>query len=73
MKPFIWGESKAEYFFAQDWTTQISLKGLENFRFARRQYAEVSSLLSAAASDRFARRAAGSGLGIEAQRHAVET
>jgi hypothetical protein len=29
----IWGIDKAEYFFAQDWTTQISLKRLENFRF----------------------------------------
>jgi hypothetical protein len=25
-KPLIWGQRKAEYFFGQDWTTQITLK-----------------------------------------------
>jgi len=43
MKPLIWGRREAKYFFAQDWTTQISLKGLEKFRFTRERYCEVSS------------------------------
>jgi hypothetical protein len=42
MKPLIWGESKAEYFFAQDWTGEISLKCLRKFRFARGRYCRPS-------------------------------
>jgi hypothetical protein len=36
MKPLIWGKSKAEYFFAQEWTGEIRLKGLGKFEFRRR-------------------------------------
>jgi hypothetical protein len=31
--PLIWGQRKAEYFFEQGWTTQISLIRLGNFLF----------------------------------------
>ena len=34
IKAVIWVESETEYFYAGDWTTQISLKSLGNFRFA---------------------------------------
>jgi hypothetical protein len=34
-KPLIWDEQEAEYFFAQDWTREISLKGHAKFAFAR--------------------------------------
>ena len=33
-KPLIWGEDEANYFCAQDWTTQIKLNRLEKFDFA---------------------------------------
>ena len=39
----IWVWREAESFFKKDWTTQISLKGLEKFRFTRERYCEVSS------------------------------
>src|ERR1700742_1385722 len=32
IKAVIWVESEPEYFYAGDWTTQISLKSLSNFR-----------------------------------------
>jgi hypothetical protein len=35
MLVLIWGLRKAEYFCAQDWTTQISLKDLRKFASAR--------------------------------------
>jgi hypothetical protein len=34
-KAVIWLESETEYFYAEIWTGQISLKSLSNFRFAR--------------------------------------
>jgi hypothetical protein len=34
-KPLIWDEQEAEYFFAQDWTREISLKGHAKFAVAR--------------------------------------
>jgi hypothetical protein len=36
MKPLIWGKSKAEYFCCDDWTGEIRLKWLGEFRFWRR-------------------------------------
>jgi hypothetical protein len=32
--PLIWGKRKAEYFFRQDWTTQITLIRFDKFDFA---------------------------------------
>jgi hypothetical protein len=32
----IWGQRKAIYFLAQDWTAKISLKGLGKFRLSRK-------------------------------------
>jgi hypothetical protein len=37
----IWVESETEYFCAGDWTTQISLKSLRNFRFARTGFSVI--------------------------------
>jgi hypothetical protein len=34
-KPLIWGLRQAEYFFGDDWTTQIRLNPFDKFRFAR--------------------------------------
>jgi hypothetical protein len=31
----IWGGSEAEYFYARDWTEQITLKSLQKFVYAR--------------------------------------
>src|SRR5207344_2200549 len=36
-KSLIWPTAKAEYFFRQDWTGQISLKWFGKFDFARRR------------------------------------
>ena len=38
--PLIWGKRKAEYFFRQDWTTQISLIRLANFDFTRKWFGQ---------------------------------
>jgi hypothetical protein len=35
MKPLIWGDDEANYFFAEGWTTQIRLKGFEKLGFRR--------------------------------------
>jgi hypothetical protein len=37
MLVLIWGLNKANYFCAQDWTTQISLNRLTKFQFARKR------------------------------------
>jgi hypothetical protein len=38
----IWVTREGDSFFAQDWTGQISLKGLRNFLFARNGCGRVS-------------------------------
>src|SRR5439155_24010455 len=70
MKPLILGDEKAEYFFAQDWTAKITLKGLGKFRFTRRRSCEAFEPPGTAPSDRFARWAAGRG--VQSRRAACE-
>ena len=37
LMPLIWVNREAEYFLRRDWTTQITLIGLEKFDFTRKR------------------------------------
>jgi hypothetical protein len=66
MKPLIWGKTKAEYFFAREWTAKISLKWLRKFRFWCEGLGGIFEPLDTAKRDCLARRPAKSaGRGIQ--------